>query len=120
MQMGQLKRYGLFNVTTYYPSGGMSDFVAAFESAEEAKLYAERAFICDYEIEDMYEYLSEPSPAIPTEAEYKAELDKQNAVKIEFLSDPLNDAAMKLMRQLNDQMYNLGENSSAWDYLKKK
>ncbi len=34
-----MKRYLLFNFSPYSPSGGWNDFVASFDSREEAKAY---------------------------------------------------------------------------------
>ena len=36
-----MKRYGLFAFADYYPDGGWSDFVKAFDTQEEAKMHAE-------------------------------------------------------------------------------
>ncbi len=100
-----MKRFGLFRVTDYYPAGGMSDFIAALETAEEAKLFASRSFISEYEVEDMFQYLSEPSPAMPSEQEYQAEIARIQAERASWGLDPINAATNKLLDSITKSMF---------------
>jgi hypothetical protein len=50
-----MKRYWLFFWDTYYPSGGMNDFLGSFDSVEEAKNHLTREkdmVLAHYEILD--------------------------------------------------------------------
>lgn len=47
-----MERYMLFSFDTYYPSGGMSDFIGSYDTIEAAYANAMRGYTDNYHIYD--------------------------------------------------------------------
>lgn len=70
-----MKQWAVFEICVGYdtPSGGMHDFIGAFDTKELAELYLIRQVgrsPIEFSIEDMHDYLMKESPHIPTAQEY--------------------------------------------------
>lgn len=72
-----MKRWAVFEYVTYYPSGGMGDFVGAFESENLAEQFILRSFRDHLHIEDMKDYLEQESPKILTAQEFNEEFTRR-------------------------------------------
>lgn len=104
-----MKRYAVFEHTQYYPSGGMSDFVAAFDTEEEAETFIHRSLI-DYEllsVEDMEEYLSKDYH-IPTPQEYNQKIIARNLDRERREQNPTDNAMQLLSVRLEKDLYGDG------------
>jgi hypothetical protein len=109
-----MKRWAIFNYNEDYPSGGMADFIAAFETETDAVLFKQRQINhAGLIIEDMSIYLDAESPAIPTEDEYQAALQAQAAARQkrqeEIDKNPVAKATQDLTRKLERDLYSPGK-----------
>jgi hypothetical protein len=66
----KMKRWAVFSDVDYYPNGGMSDFIAVFDTEQQAQAFIARSLQGPYTYEDMENYLCKPSPDIPSEKEF--------------------------------------------------
>ena len=82
-----MKRFFLFQMTSYYPAGGMSDFVDDFETLEEAKAEGDhRLNGKHYDWVDILDTKTEKmlsKQAIDPYHEYKTEVNEWHDVKLE-------------------------------------
>jgi hypothetical protein len=72
-----MKRYLVFGCSAYYPAGGMDDYIAGFDSREEAESFAryltegEKSFDWSY-CQDMQEHVPDALPQLIEKWKYKS------------------------------------------------
>ncbi len=104
-----MKRFAVFESIQYYPSGGMSDFVSAFISREEANAFVESRpdLGCLY-VEDMETFLTKdslPSWTLEQRLEYFAAKRKAHE---ESMNNPIYRAMHGLSLRFQKDMYGDG------------
>jgi hypothetical protein len=87
----------------------MSDLVGVFETEKDAESFCKRSFDSELFVEDMFSYLEQPSPHIPTEEEHEAEIQARRRRHEEAQKDPINRAISEMSRRLARDLYGNGE-----------
>ncbi len=105
-----MKRWAVFDIVDYYPSGGMSDFVAAFETKEEAEAYVASRVDqrMDLFVEDMEDFLSRPSPEPWPKDKQNAYFTAKREAHDLAMQDPLGKALYECARNLERDLYGDG------------
>ncbi len=112
-----MKRYAIFDIPSYYPCGGMADYVTSYNTLEEAQLYIARTMYSDsMVIEDMEDYDERDMLPIPTIEEFGEAVNIANGKRAKAMEDPMYAAVVKLGQDLERQLYH---EPSMWERIKK-